>query len=72
MKSLLKKSHKRKLKCNLDLCVVGKTVYSCTEKVNHTVGDNIFYCYNSLTLLELGKHTGTFFFNKQWNQEFLV
>lgn len=70
MKSLLKKSHKWKLKCNLDLCIVGKTVDFWTEKINH--GDNIFYCYHSLTLLKLGIHTDTFFFNKQWNQDILV
>lgn len=53
-------------------CIVGKTVYFCTEKINHIVSDIIFYSYNSLTLLELGIHTDTFFFNKQWNQDMLV
>lgn len=72
VKSLLKKSHKWKLKCNFDRCIVGQTVNFCTEKINHIVGDNIFYCYNSLTLLELGIHTDTFFFNKQWNHDILV
>ena len=72
MKSILKKNHKWKLKCNLDLSATGKTVDSCTEKINHTAGNDIFYYHNSLTLLDLRTHRNGFSLKKQKNRDLFM